>query len=190
MRRVYAADAAARDRNRARLDESRRRILAEEPGAAVSSDQAYRETDLAIDFCEDVDPLPEASVARIKAIFEAAGAVAKVSSIHVNGWFGSHDKLSMTRRFAAEELGRGLEAEETSFLFCGDSPNDAPMFAFFSNACGVANVRDFAGRLEAEPAWVAAARGAAGFVEITEVLLSAHGAEALPEGQGKQARAL
>ena len=190
MRRVYAADAAERAESLRRLEAVRRQVLAEVPGAAVSADQAYRETDLAIDFREDVAPLPEASVARIKAIFEAAGAVAKVSSIHVNGWFGSHDKLSMTRRFAAEVLGRDLEAEETSVLFCGDSPNDAPMFAFFSNACGVANVRDFAGRLGAEPAWVAAARGAAGFVEITEVLLSARGAGAVPEGQSKQARVL
>ncbi len=190
MRRVYAANDAERAESRARLEAIRRRVLAEVPGAAVSADQAYRETDLAIDFCEDVAPLPESSVSKIKAIFEEAGATAKVSSIHVNGWFGSHDKLSMSRRFAAEVLGADLEAEETSFLFCGDSPNDAPMFAFFSNACGVANVRDFAGRLEAEPKWIAGARGAAGFVEITEVLLSARAAGAVAEDQSKRARVL
>lgn len=188
MRRVYAANDAERAESRERLEAIRRRVLAEVSGAAISADQAYRETDLAIDFCEDVEPLPEASVARIKAIFEEAGATAKVSSIHVNGWFGSHDKLSMSRRFAAEVLGADLEAEESSFLFCGDSPNDAPMFGYFSNACGVANVRDFAGRLEAEPKWIAGARGAAGFVEITEVILSARAAVAAP--QGKRARML
>lgn len=172
MRRSFAADQACREGNRGRMDDIRRRVLAEVPGAAVAADQAYRETDLAIDFREDVAPLSEAAVERIKAIFEEAGAVAKVSSIHVNGWFGAHDKLSMSRRFAAEVLGMDLDAEEARFVFCGDSPNDAPMFAFFSNACGVANVRDFAGRIEAEPAWVAEARGAEGFVEIAEVVLA------------------
>ncbi len=173
MRRVFAADVATREGCRGRLDDIRRRVLAEVPGAAVAADQAYRETDLAIDFREDVAPLPAAAVDRIKAIFEEAGAVAKISSIHVNGWFGSHDKLSMSRRFAAEVLGLDLDAEEGRVLFCGDSPNDAPMFAFFSNACGVANVRDFAGRIEAEPAWVAEGRGGEGFVEIAEVVLRA-----------------
>ena len=71
-----------------------------------------------------------------------------------------------------------LDAEEGRFVFCGDSPNDAPMFAFFSNACGVANVRDFAGRMEAEPAWVAGARGADGFVETAEVVLMARAGSA------------
>jgi hypothetical protein len=56
-----------------------------------------READLAIDFCEDVPALPMPSVEAVKAIFEADGATAKISSIHVNGWFGDYDKLSMSR---------------------------------------------------------------------------------------------
>ena len=89
MRRVYAASTEERSANRAKLDTIRARVLAEVPGAAVSADQPYREADLAIDFCEDVAPLTAAEVDRIKAIFEAEGAVAKISSIHVNGWFGA-----------------------------------------------------------------------------------------------------
>ena len=72
-------------------------VLAEVPGRRVASDQAYRDADLAIDFCEDVPPLPQEAVDRIAAIFERFGATAKISSIHVNGWFGSYDKLSTTR---------------------------------------------------------------------------------------------
>jgi HAD superfamily hydrolase (TIGR01484 family) len=173
LTRVFAADAATRADNRARLVAIRDRVLAEAPGAAVAADQLYREADLAIDFCEDVAPLPPAAVDRIKAIFEEMGAVAKVSSIHVNGWFGDYDKLSMPRRFAAEILGLDIDADSAAVVFCGDSPNDAPMFAHFPNACGVANVRDFAGRMEAEPAFVAPSRGGAGFVEIAETLLAA-----------------
>ena len=59
------------------------------PGCALASDQHYREADLAIDFCEDVPPLPRADVDRIVALMEAEGMTAKVSSIHVNGWFGT-----------------------------------------------------------------------------------------------------
>ena len=66
--------------------------------------------------------------------------------------------------------------DRDAIVFCGDSPNDAPMFAHFPNACGVANVADFTGKIEAEPAWIAPSRGGAGFVEIAETLLAARSA--------------
>ncbi|MEE8273319.1 MAG: HAD family hydrolase, partial [Alphaproteobacteria bacterium] len=146
-------------------------ILAAVPGAAIAADQAYREADLAIDYREDVAPLPPGEVARIVALFEAAGAQAKVSSIHVNGWFGDYDKLAMTRTLFAEVFGVDLDDVRASVVFAGDSPNDAPMFAYFPNSVGVANVRDFAGRLAAEPGWVSEARGGDGFAELAEALL-------------------
>lgn len=172
MIRVFAASDAERTDNRRKLETIEKRVLKEVPGAAVSADQAYREADLAIDFCEDVPALPASAVQRIKQIFEAEGAVAKISSIHVNGWFGHYDKLSMTRRFAADRLGIDLDTAKDAYVFVGDSPNDAPMFGFFPNSCGVANVRDFEGRIEAEPAFVASKRGGAGFVEIADMILA------------------
>lgn len=173
MRRIYAMDAATRAANAARLDIIRKRVLVEVPGCAVAADQAFRETDLAIDFCEDVPALPNAAIDRIKAIFEEEGAVAKISSIHVNGWFGNHDKLTMAHRFGMAVLGRDLDAMRELILYVGDSPNDAPMFAHFPNACGVANVHDFAGRIDAEPAWISSSRGGEGFAEIAAVVLNA-----------------
>ena len=173
MIRVFATPAAERTAHRARLEALGAEILAAVPGTAIAADQRYREADLAIDFREDVAPLPLAAALRVQALLEAAGAIAKVSSIHVNGWFGDHDKLSMSRRFASEVMGLDLDAAKDRIVFCGDSPNDAPMFGFFPNACGVANVRDFAGRLAAAPAWIASKRGAAGFVEIAGRLLRA-----------------
>ncbi len=178
MRRVYAVCETRRMSNRDHLESIRRQVLSEVPGAAVAADQPYREADLAIDYCEDVRRLPPEAVARIKEIFEENGAVAKVSSIHVNGWFGDHDKLSMTRRFGSEVLAVDMDADRDRIMFCGDSPNDAPMFRHFPNACGVANVRDFAGCLEAEPAFVAPSRGGAGFVELAAVILDARKAMA------------
>jgi HAD superfamily hydrolase (TIGR01484 family) len=180
MARVFLADAAERQRNRARLDALGRRILNAVPGSAIAADQPYRAIDLAIDFREDVVALPPDAVDRIVALFEAEGATAKVSSIHVNGWFGAYDKLGMTRRFTADILGRDLDREQSRFVFCGDSPNDAPLFGFFEHACGVANVRDFADRLDAAPAYVAAGRGGAGFVEIADHILAGRSVPAGP----------
>jgi hypothetical protein len=173
MIRHFAASEAERAENRRKLKGLAARILREVPGAAIASDQLYREADLAIDFREDVAPLPPEAVDRIVALFEEAGAVAKVSSIHVNGWYGAYDKLSMTRIFARDILGLNLEATRSLFVFCGDSPNDEPMFDFFPFACGVANVRDFAARMSALPAFVSEARGGTGFVEIANRILSA-----------------
>ena len=173
MRRAFAVPAETRAADRIRLQALRTQILTEVPGAAISADQLYREADLAIDFCEDVPALPKVDVARIQAIFESAGAVAKVSSIHVNGWYGDYDKLTMSRRFAADILGLDLDATKNECAFAGDSPNDAPMFGFFPNSCGVANVLDFKGEMTADPVYVTQARGGLGFVELAERLLAA-----------------
>ena len=172
MRRIFNVDEATRAQSRAKLQALAQTILSEVAGTALASDQQYREADLAIDFCEDVAPLPASDVDRIVAHFHAAGAVAKVSSIHVNGWFGKWDKLTMSRRFLIEEFGIDMDAQKDRFIYCGDSPNDAPMFAFFPNACGVANVTDFVGRMPAFPAFIAPSRGGHGFVEIGEKILA------------------
>ena len=173
MRRAFAVPAEQRAEDRRRLTALGERILAEVPGAAISADQLYREADLAIDFCEDVPALPMTDVARIRALFEAEGAVAKISSIHVNGWFGAYDKLTTTRRFASDILGIDLDRDKGRIVFVGDSPNDAPMFGFFPHACGVANVLAFRGALEAEPAYVTSLPGGEGFAEVAERILQA-----------------
>lgn len=173
MIRRYVDSDEQRAANRERLMALGRHILEQVPGAAISADQLYRETDLAIDFCEDVARLPTSSVDHIVALFEEAGATAKVSSIHVNGWFGSYDKLSMTRHFASDCLGVVLDDAREEFIFVGDSPNDAPMFAFFSHSVGVANVLDFENRLAAVPTYVTQKPGGAGFAELAALLIDA-----------------
>jgi hydroxymethylpyrimidine pyrophosphatase-like HAD family hydrolase len=145
------------------------------PGCALASDQRYRETDLAIDYCEDVPRLPLAETDRIVALMRAAGMTAKISSIHVNGWFGDYDKLGMTRMLMRERYGVDLERDRAQYLFVGDSPNDAPMFRYFSNSVGVANVADFGARLTDAPAYVTGRRSGEGFVEIAELILGANG---------------
>ena len=173
MLRRFDQPADIREENRRRLMGLKDRILAAVPGSAVASDQPYRETDLAIDFCEDVPRLPAADVDRIVALFEEAGATAKISSIHVNGWFGAFDKLTMARRLMAEAFAIDIERENRTVVFTGDAPNDSPMFAFFENSIGVANVAEFRDRLAAEPSYLTAGAGGDGFAEVADALLAA-----------------
>ena len=173
MERRFWRDEAARAADRARLKTLGRRILREVPGTALASDQPYREADLAIDYCEDVAPLGPEAVERILGLFRAAGATAKASSIHVNGWFGDYDKLAMSKRLFAEVLGVELDRARDNAVFVGDSPNDEPMFTYFPNAVGVANVRRFLPGLRNLPRWVTRAEGGAGFAELVDALLEA-----------------
>jgi HAD superfamily hydrolase (TIGR01484 family) len=170
VRRYWKTDAERRA-DRTRLMQIEQTVLDRVPGCRVSADQPYREADLAIDFCEDVPALSMEEVEKIVACFEQAGAQAKISSIHVNGWFGNYDKLAMTRLFFREQLGRDLEAARDRAVFAGDSPNDEPMFAFFPHGVGVANVRRFADRMAHPPAWVTEQEGGLGFAEMVAVLL-------------------
>ena len=175
MRRSYAQPADVRRINRERLDRLAGDILTAVPGAALSADQPFRIADLAIDFREDVAPLPPAAIDDIVRMFEAAGATAKVSSIHVNGWFGDYDKLNMARRLLADELGIDQAAQDRTVLFVGDSPNDAPMFEAFPLSVGVANVRDHADRIRHQPAFVTTARSGQGFIELVRHIIGARG---------------
>ena len=173
MRRRFWLSEQERVEGRRRLAVLREKILSEVAGAGIASDQPYREADLAVDFAEDVGPLSASDIDRIVAMFTAAGAHAKVSSIHVNGWFGEFDKLAMTRVMMHEVFATDLDREREAFLFIGDSPNDAPMFGFFPNSIGVANVTDFADRLPAAPTYVTRARAGDGFAEMASLVLRA-----------------
>ena len=167
----FVADEEDRAAQRRRLQAIGRKIMAAVPGAALASDQHYRESDLAIDFCEDVEPLPRAAIDLIVSLMQEEGMTAKVSSIHVNGWFGAYDKLTMTRALFAEAFGEDLDGQCAHYVFAGDSPNDAPMFAYFPNAVGVANVAPFLDRIATPPAYVTTREAGAGFVELADFLL-------------------
>jgi HAD superfamily hydrolase (TIGR01484 family) len=175
MIRGYWKTASERGADRKKLDQIRDEILRAVPGAAVASDQAYREADLAIDFREDVRPLPRADIDRILEIFKKRGATAKESSIHVNGWFGDYNKLKMTKRMFGKIFKENLDVIKDKVVFAGDSPNDVPMFEYFPNAVGVANVRQYEDRLGAKPAWVTRKPGGFGFAELAAALLKARG---------------
>jgi HAD superfamily hydrolase (TIGR01484 family) len=173
MTRVYVKPEAERRLDRVRLAELGAAILASAPGARIAADQLYRESDLAIDFAEDGPLLSSAAIDQIVHCFAKAGATAKVSSIHVNGWYGAYDKLGMTGRLLGEVFDLDIARDNARILFVGDSPNDAPMFGFFRNSVAVANFRDFAARTQAHPRWITARAGGEGFAELAGALLAA-----------------
>ncbi len=169
--------AVAKDDVRARLTQVRDEVLREIPGARVAKDQFARMFDLAIDFAEEAPDLGLAVAEKIRQCFVRHGAIAKVSHIHVNGWFGDYDKLAMTALFVRTRWQLELGQVRERFVFCGDSPNDEPMFAYFPHACGVANVQAFGATLHHPPTYVAAGEGASGFVEIANRILTLRGAK-------------
>jgi len=173
LQRRYLHDADQRRAFREQLGDVRDRILSEVPAAAVASDQPWREYDLAIDFCEDVPPLPQEQVLRIRELFEQAGAHAKISSIHVNGWYGDFDKLSTARLWASEQLGVELADERDRCVYCGDSPNDEPMFAFFPLSFGMANIKPFAAMMKSLPTYVTTKPCGEGFAQVADAILNA-----------------
>jgi HAD superfamily hydrolase (TIGR01484 family) len=156
---------------KSRLDKIKEEVLTSVPGSAVASDQFCRMYDLAIDFCEDVPALSQEEIKKIVTVFEKAGAQAKVSSIHVNGWFGSHNKMTMTLDFLAREFNIDASEAKKICAFVGDSPNDEPMFAFFPHSFAVENIRAFINQLKSPPSYVASQRGGLGFQEVAERIL-------------------
>jgi HAD superfamily hydrolase (TIGR01484 family) len=173
MIRAYLQDDVTRASNRARLQEIGADVLRRVRGCAIAADQAYREADLAIDYCEDVTPLPEADVQHIVAILRGHGMAVKVSSIHVNAWFGDYDKLAMTRRLMREQFGIDLARQRDRFVFVGDSPNDEPLFKFFPHSAAVANIARFIAKLRHRPAHITRRASGAGFAELARQILAA-----------------
>ena len=161
---------------RRRLERVRERVLAEVPGCGIAADQPFRLVDLAVDFREDVEPLGPEAVDAICRIAAEEGAVCKISSIHVNCWYGSFDKVSGVRRFLADR-GRDLADERVRgrILFAGDSPNDEPMFRELPHTVAMANILDFLPRLASLPTWVTSRASARGFAEAVEVILERRG---------------
>ncbi len=171
LKQRFLVDAETREKNRHKTHAIRDQILTQVPGSGVASDQNYREADLAIDFCEDVKPLDRHAVDQIVDIMQAGGMTAKISSIHVNGWFGDYDKLSMTKLLLKERFQVDLDVNKEQYVFIGDSPNDSPMFGYFPASVGVRNIEEFIDRIEFKPAYITRLQAGAGFAELVDFLL-------------------
>ena len=167
----YAQDAATRVHNTQRLREVTARLLRDVPGTSLAQDSAGRVTDIAIDHSECAHLTP-AQITTVVALMHAEGMNATVSSIHINGWFGSHTKLTGARWMVRRLLARDLDAEFDRWVYVGDSTNDQAMFGRFPLSVGVANLLDFAAQLTVWPGYLTQGARGAGFAEVADRLLS------------------
>lgn len=168
--KLFIHPSVAPEKVHAQLQAVGQACLAGVPGCRVAMDQFSRRFDLAIDFCEDEPKLGLAEAQRIRDIALGMGAQAKISSIHVNIWFGQYDKLAMAKLFFEEIW--GVHDLFQAGIFFGDSPNDEPMFSAFPIGCGVANIEPFLENMEHRPGFVTQLPGGEGFAEAVRVLLA------------------
>ncbi len=171
----YQQSSDVRAKNHTDMQRIGQRVLREVPGAMLAQDSAGRETDMAIDHSE-FTYLPPEKIAQVVAIMQSEGMNATVSSIHINGWFGTHNKLVGARWAVRELFGRNLDAELENWAFVGDSTNDQLMFEAFGNSIGVANVRRFESQLKTLPRYITNGERGAGFAEVVKAVVSAQAA--------------
>ena len=170
LSKIYQQDSVTRFGNYARMQQVAQRVLREVPGAQMSQDSGGRETDIAIDHSEFTH-LSADKIEQVVQIMQAEGMNATVSSIHINGWFGDHNKLSGARWIVHKLFGRQLDSEIDRWAYVGDSTNDALMFEHFVNSVGVANIRRFEAGLSHKPRYISNGERGAGFAEFAQVLL-------------------
>lgn len=175
----FAQDHSTRQRNSLRLQAAGERVLREVPGATLATDSPGRVTDIAIDHSEHAH-LDAAAIERVVQVMRAEGLHATVSSIHINGWIGEHDKLSAAHWMVQRLYGRPLASEMNRWIYVGDSTNDQRMFAAFALSVGVANLMRFEAELRHWPTYLTDGDRGAGFAEVTQRLLQVRGTVVLP----------
>jgi HAD superfamily hydrolase (TIGR01484 family) len=180
LRKLYQQDEDLRRANCARMQRVAQRIVVEVAGALLSRDSSGRETDIAIDHSEFVH-LPSERIAQVVRLMRDEGMNATVSSIHINGWFGEHNKLSGARWIVRELFARELGQELDRWVYVGDSTNDVLMFEHFPHSIGVANIRRFEAELSHPPKYVTPAERGAGFAQVARALLAARGVPGTPQ---------
>jgi HAD superfamily hydrolase (TIGR01484 family) len=168
----YAQYEPTRAANARHLKAAAAHVLREVPGATLAQDSAGRVTDIAIDHSEFTQLSP-AAIEQVVAVMRREGLVATVSSIHINGWIGSHSKWTAAQWMTRRLFGRDLQQELGRWVYVGDSTNDQLMFERFPLAVGVANLRRFAGQLRHWPAYITEAERGQGFAELVRALLDA-----------------
>jgi HAD superfamily hydrolase (TIGR01484 family) len=171
LRKFYQQDMATRSANFARMQQVLAHIEQTVSGAQRSQDSAGRETDIAIDHSEFTH-LPQSAIDEVVHLMQVEGMTATVSSIHINGWFGTHSKLTGARWIVRELHGRDLDADMDRWVYVGDSTNDQVMFEHFPHSMGVANIRRFEVELAHPPRYITPSERGAGFAEFTRHLLT------------------
>jgi len=179
-RKYYLQDAPTRASNQLKMSKVLATILQTVPNARVSQDSSGRETDIAIDHSEYAF-LDAQDIAKVVHIMQENGMTATVSSIHINGWYGEHNKLEGARWITHTLLGKDLDTETNAWAYVGDSTNDQVMFAHFINSIGVANIKVFERELQHFPRYITPSERGEGFAEVVDALLLARSTPAPTE---------
>jgi HAD superfamily hydrolase (TIGR01484 family) len=137
------------------------------PSARFADDQVFRLTSLAF-----AQPDSEADRRVLVAAMRKAGLEVTVNNLWILGWIGAYDKLAMARRAMAEAYNIDIDAGPDAVLYCGDSTNDAPMFAFFRPTVGVSSVRHYLSEIPIPPKWITRGPGGDGFVEVADAVIA------------------
>jgi len=169
--RVYYLTEKERIENRKKLNKIRERVLTEVPSCGIASDQDFRLFDLAIDFCEDVSRISDNDFNKILKILKEEKAIYKVSSIHINCWYGDYNKVSCLRKYLKDRAGKSINEMQDKIFFTGDSPNDEPIFQEMKHTGAVANINNFLGQMDFYPSYVASKNTSDGFKEIVDIIL-------------------
>lgn len=150
-------------------------VLESFPELRLARDQAYRLTDVAIDFAQEVrPPAIDAKDACLQALKEL-GLNAKASSIHINVSGEGYDKFAMAKRVLNQVYGVGDELFAAQVMYVGDAPNDESMFARFPLSIGVANISLHEDNMTHLPRFKTNFPGGLGFAELTQQLLLLRG---------------
>jgi hydroxymethylpyrimidine pyrophosphatase-like HAD family hydrolase len=171
---VFFEDLSSVQANRLQLLKECARIISNYPELRFASDNALRQVDVAIDYCEDIPAVPMSTVEAVVDELRRAGFQARHSTVHINAWHGSFDKGPMAMRYLQEIKSVNGDAARTRWAFIGDAPNDRTMFSLFPKSIAVANIQPFLESMEVDrPAWLTRASHGEGFVELANLLLHA-----------------
>jgi hypothetical protein len=168
--KIYQQDLATRTHNFKQMQRIAQKVLQEIPGTVMAQDSAGRETDIAFDHSEFHHLSPE-QIQQVVALLNQEGMTATVSSIHINAWFGDHNKWHGAQWIFKELTGRDLNQELDQWVYVGDSTNDQVMFEHFTHSVGVANIKRFENELKHLPQYIANQERGAGFAEFVNLLL-------------------
>ena len=170
VRKIYQQNLATRTQNFQEMQRIAKRVLQEIPGAFMAQDSLGRETDIAFDHSE-FHHLSQGQIQQVLKLLQQEGMTATVSSIHINAWFGDHNKWHGAQWILKELTGRDINQELEQWVYVGDSTNDQVMFEHFTHSVGVANIRRFENELKYLPKYITQQERGAGFSELVELLI-------------------
>ena len=167
--KIYQQDQATRTHNFEQMQRIAQKVLQEIPGTVIAQDSAGRKTDIAFDHSE-FHHLSTQQIQQVLQLLKQEGMTATVSSIHINAWFGDHNKWHGAKWILKELTGKDLIQELDQWVYVGDSTNDQVMFEHFTHSVGVANIRRFENELQHLPKYIASKERGAGFAEVAKAL--------------------